>query len=213
MDNNQFLQKLISMQRSNQPSNSLIKNVNVFLDVVDPVLVSYEDVNGVHVLYLIEHKRIKKTYTFLKIETNYEVLEDILNQRKPLSNVFSKNMKKVYLNLKKRFTRYSDINLSEAIDKNFIPEETFYLDKKYPNRINLNDAKVTVSVLRKNFEYKNKYFENIDFKNLDLVDEVENYLHDDDKIMDNDFKGYKKRKVNKYNENRTEKVQTQLFNI
>ncbi|MDM7641110.1 hypothetical protein [Leuconostoc citreum] len=159
---NSFVRSLNAVRSNNSLINSkMVRNINVMMDIVDPILLSYEDNEGVHALYLIKHKRIKKQYTFLRFQSNYEQLELVFDKIIPISALFPNNMEKIDIDLKRSKNTSYPINLSKAKADNYLPQDTFYLDKKYPNNINLNIAKLKVKQLKKNFNVKSELFENV----------------------------------------------------
>lgn len=192
------------------------------MDIVDPILLSYEDSEGVHGLYLLKHKRIKKTYTFLRFASSYEQLEAVVNKIIPISKLFSDNMEKIDINLKQSTYVSTKINLNEAIDYQYLPQEDFYLDKRYPNNVDLNLVKLKISYLKRNFEFKSSSFISIPFEagvidEYTSIDESENQIkkyYINKKFEKNfDSKNKKERVFTEKNESKTKKIQNQFSNI
>lgn len=170
---NSFVRRLNAVQSNNGWINSkMVRNINIMMDIIEPILLSYEDNEGVHALYLIKHKRIKKQYTFLRFQSNYEQLELVFDKILPISALFPDNMEKINIDLKCANNTSSPISLDKALADNYLPQDNFYLDKKYPNNINLDVAKSKIKRLKTNFSLKSELFENVslEFEKSDKID-------------------------------------------
>lgn len=156
--------------KKNEISFSLAQKI-VYFDIVDPILLSFENKGNVYVIYLINHKKIRKTARFLVLKSSYIDLERVLMEKDPVNILFkrSNEIEERYIDLKNKMIDSEYITLNKAIDKNYIPSDSFYLDKRYPNKVDLEDLKVKISILRRVFDMKKEIFkleksENRDFK-------------------------------------------------
>lgn len=141
----------------------------VYFDIVDPILLSFENRGKVYVIYLINHKKIRKIASFLVVESSYTDLEKVLMEKEPVNILFNRgNIKEEYIDLRNKEINSETISLKKAIDKNYIPSDSFYLNKKYPNRVNLDDLKIKLPILKKVFEIKKEKFKLEKIENRDL---------------------------------------------
>jgi hypothetical protein len=145
----------------------------VYFDIVDPILLSFENRGNVYVIYLISHKKIRKTASFLIVKSSYTDLEKVLMEEEPVNILFNRgnDIKEEYIDLRNKKINSEDITLSKAIDKNYIPSDSFYLDKEYPNRVDLDDLKVKVPMLKKVFDIKRERFKLEKSENRDIKTE------------------------------------------
>lgn len=119
------------------------------MDIKYPILMSYEVNHEIHVLYITKFKRLKKQLDYITVKSSYEEIIDVLQKNKPLNHLFkNKEMNQRKVNRKHFSDTTKKLNYNELIE--ILPKDDFYLDQKYPNKIDLEEALDEI-ILQKNF--------------------------------------------------------------
>lgn len=144
------------------------------MDIKYPILMSYEDKYEVHVLYITKFKRLKKQLDYVTVKSSYEEIIDVLQKNKPLNHLFkNKEMIQRKVNKKLRIDTTKKLNYNELIE--LLPKDDFYLDQKYPNKIDLEETldeiilqKVFFDKLLKEYDYIKKQNKKINNSNFEI---------------------------------------------
>lgn len=144
------------------------------MDIKYPILMSYEDKYEVHVLYITKFKRLKKQLDYVTVKSSYEEIIDVLQKNKPLNHLFkNKEMIQRKVNKKLFIDTTKKLNYNELVE--LLPKDDFYLDQKYPNKIDLEETldeimlqKVFFDKLLKEYDYIKKQNKKINKSNFEI---------------------------------------------
>lgn len=156
-----FLDKYFEMSQSDGFVDLAKTFKTVILDVVDPILMSFEFNNEVYTIYVLEQKKIKKTVKFLLVKSDYDEIEEILNMNKPLNSLFKNKLliEERNVDLRNKVSKVREITFDAARKKQYLPSDSFCLDKKYPNKVDLNKVRINLKKQNDFLKYKKEFFE------------------------------------------------------
>lgn len=187
-----FLDKYFEITQKDGFLNLTKPFKTVILDITDPILMSFETNNEVYTIYILEQKKIKRTLSFLVVKTSYEELEEVLNKKAPLRKLFMNkhNIEERFIDLRNRSSNINNISFKAAVDKQYLPSDSFYLDKIIPNKIDLEQVKNSIKKQSDILRLKNEYFTlNNNFKK-DLDFEINSTLNYNEFDIDHEDQHY-----------------------
>ncbi|CAH1857309.1 hypothetical protein [Convivina intestini] len=152
-------------------------SINVLLDIVDPTVISFEVGIDVYILYLLDYDIVSGDCTFLLMRSDYGILDKIINGTEPLRSMFTQEMRELNLNLRESTTELVDITFDSADEQGYLPTKAFYLNEKYPNKVNLDDLKIKILIFKNNLKFKRKTFKKFYSKGIGNIRKVNNDYH------------------------------------
>lgn len=174
-----------------------VKNLIVYLDVVFPMIFSYEKNEEIYLSYVVTCDEFEKELNIISTRVpNYSILEELADSRISLFEIFDQEYDKycTFFGVKKGKIFNSKLTLADSCDliptlENFheddyivedlLPEEDFYVTRHTVNKLNLNEAKRYIQLLKANrersIEYKTANFQWELIEHKKVVDPVKKY--------------------------------------
>lgn len=136
-----------------------ISQKTVLLDITAPLLMSFEHGENVYIIYITKYMRIGKQMDFLIAQSSYEEIENVVLGKQAMNVLFKeKKLEKQQINLKKNILEQKYITSREANNNGYLPKDDFFLDKKYPNKVNLDTLAGLINIQKNILNQKKSLF-------------------------------------------------------
>jgi len=134
---------------------------NTLIDIIDPILMYFETSNKVLGIFITEYDEYDEVLEFITFDTSYKKIEEVLKKQANLYSLFesSNHMEQILINFEDEEFSKRNMKLIEAENNELLPKKTFYLDSKYPNKVDLDRALKKIELEKEIFELKQKLFE------------------------------------------------------
>ena len=136
-----------------------ISQKTILLDITAPLLMTFEHGENVYIIYVTKYKRLAKQLDFLIALSSYEEIENVVLKKQAINVLFKgKRLEKQQINLKSNKYEQSYITSIEADKCGYLPKDEFFLDKKYPNKTNLDTLADSIKIQKKILNIRKTYF-------------------------------------------------------
>ena len=136
-----------------------ISQKTILLDITAPLLMTFEHGENVYIIYVTKYKRLAKQLDFLIALSSYEEIENVVLKKQAINVLFKgKRLEKQQINLKSNKYEQSYITSIEADKCGYLPKDDFFLDKKYPNKTNLDTLANSIKIQKEILNIRKTYF-------------------------------------------------------
>ncbi|MGH0927853.1 MULTISPECIES: hypothetical protein [Bacillus cereus group] len=195
-DERLYLQKSRVFNSFLNKQENKLKNLVVYLDVIFPMIFSYEKNDEIYLSYVLTCDEFERELNIISTKVpDYSILEQLADSKISLFEVFDREYDSycTFFGMKERKIFNSKLTLGSSCDEiptlnefhdddylveDLLPEEDFYVTRHTVNKLNLNEAKRYVQLLKLNrertIEYKmtNFHWELIEPKKVVKYEEI-----------------------------------------
>lgn len=145
-----------------------VKNVIVYLDIVFPMIFSYEKDDNLYLSYVVRCDEYERELNIIStIIPSYSVLSDFVNSKTSLYQIFDKEYDKYFdfFGMRQDLTYSKKVTLGDECDviptlqefhndnyivEDLLPEEDFYISRHTINKLNLDEVKTYIEYMEYN---------------------------------------------------------------
>lgn len=138
---------------------SLVRSIDLLLEVEFPLLFSFTSQNKVYLAYVLSFKRRQKSLEVVVVETNNEELLNLVSKRISIRSVLIKSGLNKTIEISKTHNIMYDLT-HDVLEK--LPNENFFLEEDLPN---------TVDLIQKQNIFKNRIQNQSEFEYTKLFNE------------------------------------------
>ncbi|EKN70405.1 hypothetical protein P9E76_00390 [Schinkia azotoformans] len=189
--------------------DNIVKNLIVYLDVVFPMIFSYEKNDEIYLSYVVTCDEFEKELNIISTRVpDYSILEELADSKISLFEIFDREYDNYcsFFGMNKGKIFNNKITLGENCDiiptlqdfhdddyivEDLLPAEDFYVTRHTVNKLNLKEVKTYVQLLKANRErsldYRTVKWEIVNIKAVETRKNHSKYLFD---IYSSDYENF-----------------------